>query len=248
MEVKDHYEKHLGHFYSWMFGDFESKVKDNLEFFSSQHIIPQYNKVCFDLGAGSGFQSIALAKQGFEVFAIDFSNTLLEELQAKKEDLPVRTVLTDILQMDSYPKSQPELVVCMGDTLTHLPDKTSIDKLFVNTFNILAENGLFILSFRELTFELEGEKRFIPVKSDSERILTCFLEYFPEFVRVHDILHEFNPKTGRWDQKISWYPKLRISKSEIENALLKAGFQIVFSEIMKGFVTIISKRFFQKMN
>jgi hypothetical protein len=36
---------------------------------------------------------------------------------------------------------------------------------------------------------LIGEQRLIPVRNDETRILTCFLEYEPEAVLVHDILH-----------------------------------------------------------
>jgi len=40
------------------------------------------------------------------------------------------------------------------------------------------------LSFRDLTPDLTGLNRFIPVRSDPDRIMTCFLEYEPETVIV----------------------------------------------------------------
>ena len=46
------------------------------------------------------------------------------------------------------------------------------------------------------------------VKNDDSRILTCFLEYFPHHVMVHDILYE--KQGGKWIQKVGSYPKLRL--------------------------------------
>lgn len=44
--------------------------------------------------------------------------------------------------------------------------------------------------YRELSSELEEIARFIPVNYDETRILTCFLEYEEEKVKVHDLLYE----------------------------------------------------------
>jgi hypothetical protein len=54
--------------------------------------------------------------------------------------------------------------------------------------------------FRDYAKPLQGDVRFIHVKSDEERILTCVLEYEESFVRVTDLLYE---KTdGTWTQKV----------------------------------------------
>ncbi len=42
MAVKEHYEQHLGGFYSWMVGDFKSKVVDFQEFLAEQEISPEH--------------------------------------------------------------------------------------------------------------------------------------------------------------------------------------------------------------
>jgi SAM-dependent methyltransferase len=241
MEVKDHYERHLAHFYSWMFGDFESKINENIAFFDLHQINPEGNTVCLDLGAGSGFQSLALAKKGFDVVAVDFSEVLLEELNARKGFLKVKTLQADILDFKAYSNYRPNLVVCMGDTLTHLPGKESIKRLIKTISAILQPEGKFVISFRDLSFELRGENRFIPVKSDHKRILTCFLEYFADHVEVYDLLNEYNMEAGTWDQKVSSYKKLRISKPEIEEMLLDEGLSIEFANVERGFVTLICK-------
>ena len=67
MHIKEHYENHLANFYSWMFGDFNTKIKEKQQFFQYHKIKPASSKIAIDLGAGCGFQSVPLAKIGFEV-------------------------------------------------------------------------------------------------------------------------------------------------------------------------------------
>jgi hypothetical protein len=57
--------------------------------------------------------------------------------------------------------------------------------------------GQLIVSFRDLTFELKGADRMIPVRMDEERLLATFLEYEPEHVVVHDFV--FDRSEGKWD-------------------------------------------------
>ncbi len=81
MNVKQHYDQHLGNFYSWMTGNFEVAVAQQMEVFRNFQLIPATTGKCLDLGAGHGIQSVALARLGFQVKAIDFNRQLLEELK-----------------------------------------------------------------------------------------------------------------------------------------------------------------------
>jgi hypothetical protein len=65
----------------------------------------------------------------------------------------------------------------MGDTLTHLPSFQAVRDLFVAVTATLVPGGLFILTWRDLTFELAGTDRFISIRSSENIIMTCFLEY-----------------------------------------------------------------------
>ena len=106
--------------------------------------------------------------------------------------------------------------------------------------NLLTDSGKLILSFRDLTYELRDEKRFIPVRSDENKIFTCFLEYFKDRVKVYDIVNEkFN---GVWKQKINCYDKIKISEEEIKTILKMNKFKINFFDIKNGFITIICEK------
>lgn len=238
MNAKEHYEKHLAGFYSWMAGDFSARVKDFEAFLTEQGIRPASSGVAIDLGAGHGIQSAALAKAGFKVQALDFNTQLLEELKINCRGLDVTAVEEDIRMVSKYTEPEPELIVCCGDTLTHLENESEIERFIEYSCDILKKGGKFILSFRDYSEKRTGDARFIPVKSDESRILTCFLDYLPTHVAVTDLLYE---RTGNtWKQKISTYLKFRISEDEAVEFLESNAMTILFHEVKNGIITIIA--------
>ena len=89
----------------------------------------------------------------------------------------------------------------------------------------LARGGVFAATFRDYaTSNLEGERRFILVRADADRILTCFLEYGDHQVMVNDLLHE--KADGQWRQTISSYPKLRLAPEWVASRLRELGFDV----------------------
>ena len=240
MRIKDHYDNHLGNIYSWMTGNFEEKQRAQQAFFVEHGLIPNKGKVAVDLGAGHGLQSVSLAKLGFEVHAVDFNHQLLAELQQNSLAIPIAIVEDDILNFLEHSNIDAELIVCMGDTLTHLESVDRVETLIQLMMKRLADGGKVVLSYRDLTRKLVGEQRFIPVRSDDSKILTCFLEYFPSVVMVHDILHE--KINGEWVQKVSAYPKLRLDESMVMALLTKNGFQIRMSQTVSRMIHIIAAK------
>ncbi len=240
MKAKDHYDNHLGNFYSWMVGNFEEKQREQQNFFGERGLYPRGSKIAFDLGAGHGLQSISLANLGYEVWAVDFSKQLLDDLDIRKQYLNIKTITDDILNFLKRTSEKVELIVCMGDTLTHLASIDAVADLVTEISKHLAPDGHVILSFRDLTRELIDEQRFILVQSDDSKILTCFLEYFPDNVMVHDVLNE--RQNGKWTQKVSAYPKLRVNQDMISKMLQENNIELVRSEIINRMIHLTGKR------
>lgn len=240
MQAKEHYENHLADFYSWMVGDLESKSTEFKKFLRSKGIEPKSTKTAIDLGAGIGIQSIALKNLGFEVTAVDFNKQLLNELKRNPNGKGIKIELTDITNVVDFQNLRPELIICCGDTITHLENKAQIEKLISDAIKILENKGYLILTFRDYSYELDEKQRFIPVKSTADRILTCILEYEPEKVKVSDLLHE--KINGKWTQKVSTYEKVRIGPSRIVEILEKNGMKIKLNEAINHMQTIIAEK------
>ena len=65
------------------------------------------------------------------MIAIDTSAELLDELRSHVGSLPVRTEKADLRDLPAIVQTgQATVIVCMGDTLTHLPEKSDVSTLF----------------------------------------------------------------------------------------------------------------------
>lgn len=239
MTVKEHYDNHLGHFYSWMTGNFQTKCSDFKNFLVENSVKPTSNKIALDLGAGHGLQSVPLAEIGFKVLAIDFNQNLLDELKANARDLNITTINEDIKKVEIF-ANKPELIVCCGDTLSHLNNNSEIKTFIADIAKALSNKGKLILSFRDYSTKLTGTDRFIPVKSDDTKILTCILDYEDEFVNVTDLLHERTDDV--WKQKVSTYKKVRLFTNEIVGYIEANGLTIKFNQIVNRLTTIIASK------
>ena len=239
--VKEHYDYLLAEHYSWMFGDHTAKVSENKKFFERLGIKPIMQGKGLDLGCGSGFQSIALAKLGFKVFGIDLCRRLLEELRGQSQGLDIDVIQGDILDQKIYADKGPfEVAVCMGDTLTHLPTVEDVMTLFENVYINLEYGGSLIVTFRDLTTELKGIDRIIPVRTDEDKLMVTFLEYEATHVRVHDLI--FVREESGWALKKGVYRKLRIGADQIQNYLVNIGYKIDVSETQEGFSVIVAQK------
>ena len=240
MTPKEHYDKYLSDIYTWMSGDLDAAVSTHREFFESKNIHPRSNGLALDLGAGTGIQSISLAACGFKVLSVDFSSTLLAELDSNKGELPITCIEADIINYVKSYQHNVELVVCMGDTLTHLPDEEQVATLIQSISTILVDGGKVIFSYRDLSKERKGEDRFIHVRSDDSRTLTCFIEYFPGHVMVHDIVTERRGST--WTQKVGSYPKLRLPVEMVSRLLRRNNLSVLSEELVRGMSFIVAEK------
>ena len=237
--VRDHYSKLLGPVYAWSAGGVDAALARGAGELDVLGLSPRKNAQAVDLGAGFGMHSIPLAQRGFSVLAVDTSPELLRELTAQAAKLPVQTIEADILSFRKHFEGTAEVILCMGDTLTHLSTLDQVESLFGEAATALDGNGIFVLTFRDYTPALLAERRFIPVRSDADRILTCFLEYDDSHVTVHDLLHERDG--AQWKLNVSSYRKLRLAREWVSRALEGRGFRVTQEAGLSGMVRFIAR-------
>jgi len=240
--VAMHYQTLLAEVYAWMFGGFEAGLRQNRALLDRLGLCrPKGSGHAVDLGAGCGFQTIPLAERGYKVIAIDSCERLLNELRAHAGTGPrICTAPGDLMEFECHLSGPVELVTCMTDTLLQLDSAEQVTMLFGRVLQALEEHGVLVLTFRDLTTELEGLDRFIPVRSDEGRLMQCFLEYEPGTVKVHDLL--YRKEGGKWTLSKGFYRKLRLSREWVADQLLEAGFGRVESQVDHGWVTVIAEK------
>src|ERR1700736_6066260 len=120
--VEDHYETHLAPVYAWMAGGLDAATARGESEIAA--VLPDLSSgsVAVDLGAGFGMHAIPLARRGCAVIAVDTSALLLEQLSQHSAGLPIEIVEDDLLSFPRHVNRKADAVLCMGDTLTHLPD------------------------------------------------------------------------------------------------------------------------------
>jgi SAM-dependent methyltransferase len=236
--VERHYEGLLAPVYAWMIGDPEAAFARSREALAAAGL-GRGQGLAVDLGAGSGLQSIPLAEAGFEVVAIDSSRLLLDERHRRAP--AIRVIDDDLCRFRAHAPGPCAAIVCMGDTLTHLRSTAEVERLISDAAAALAPGGRLVLGFRDYHGPgREGADRFIPVRSDADRILTCFLEYGPDQVQVHDILHE--RQGAGWTMRVSAYRKLRLDPAWVAERMQAAGLEAASSAGPPGVVTLVGVR------
>jgi 2-polyprenyl-3-methyl-5-hydroxy-6-metoxy-1,4-benzoquinol methylase len=240
VSVANHYEKHLGRIYTWMVGDVDAALSRSDAELDALPLPSKPAGTAVDLGAGFGLHSLPLARRGFKVVAIDSYEPLLQELVSRKGALPIRTVNADLLTFRAHVAEPVDVIVCMGDTLPHLPNLSSVGSLLGDVAASLSPGGLFVATFRDyVSTPLQGDGRFILVRSDEQRILTCFLEYLDTTVTVHDLLHQL--EGGSWRLHVSSYAKLRLAPQWVVEQLSSLGLFVHRDTASGGMIRIAAR-------
>jgi 2-polyprenyl-3-methyl-5-hydroxy-6-metoxy-1,4-benzoquinol methylase len=238
-DVKRHYAELLGSVYTWytsLAGDPAVRAASWLERYGLTPF-----ETYLDLGAGSGAHARALLGAGKRVTAVDFDARLLGELRASTLEHAARLTLEEadlIAHLRGAEQRRFDVVLCAGDTLTHLPAESAVVELVERSARLLTAGGRLALSYRDSTrFAAESVRRFIEVARDRQRTMHCLLEPIDAgHLRVTDIVTEVEADGPR--TRLSDYVKLRIPPERILEAADAAGLELVQRGDENGLTTL----------
>lgn len=238
--VVHHYASHLAPVYEWLAGGLETAVVRAAAELTALGLLHRPRCQVVDLGAGFGAYALAMARAGHAVLALDTSSLLLQRLQQAAHGLQITAVAADLRDFPVHLMRASDLILCMGDTLPHLPEAADVTRLVAEVAANLSAQGVFVATFRDYSQALTGEQRFIQVKSDAQRILTCFLEYEAGHVIVHDLLHERLEE--QWRLRVSAYRKLRLAPATLSDELRAHGLQVRQDVGPAGMIRVLAGR------
>jgi hypothetical protein len=95
-----------------------------------------------------------------------------------------------------------------------------------------------VLTFRDLSKELRDVDRVIPLYASDELVMTCFLEYEPTTVKVHDLIWIRQP--DGWRFRAGAYRKLRLAPDAVTAALERAEFTVERHQAPAGMVALVA--------
>lgn len=236
----EHYDALLADIYTWMVGGPQAASAASQTLFEHCGVAGHPHGVAIDLGCGPGFQSLALAKLGYKVLAVDNCAAFLKPLEAMASHLQITPIQDDLLNFERHIQSPVQLVACLGDTLTHLSSLDEVARLLSSIQTVLDDSGTVVLTLRDYTNEPPATQRFIPVRSDDTRILTCHLQFFDSDIEVTDLLYTREP--SGWTMSTSSYRKIRVPISWLVNELESRGFQIRRETLASGMICIVGSK------
>jgi SAM-dependent methyltransferase len=217
--VKSHYDKLLAPVYSWTLGDFDGRVQKSEALFRSLRL-DRFKGRALDLGCGTGVQTLALSRLGFDVTGVDFSSVILREYRARTAAVGAVAIEADISSFAIEPPF--DVAVCLGDTVSHVESWDAVRAMFRAVHGVLRPGGAFVLASRDHSIVYEGDARFLVIRNDASQSLICFLEDTGEHVRVTDLLC----RRDGTPLQVSSYLKLRVSPKSLAVELEAAGFPI----------------------
>ena len=162
-------------------------------------------------------------------------------LRARGDARAVRlaTVRGDIVDASSLVSGRFEVILCMGDTITHLGSLDAVRAVIASVRTLLEPEGRLVLSYRDYAQPRVGSDRFVLVRGDDQRILTCVLEWEDAYVNVTDVVHE--RAASGWTMRSSSYRKLRFTTEWMLALLESSGLRVERSESTAGFVRIVAR-------
>ena len=193
-----------------------------------------------DLGAGFGTHAIPLADLGYSVLAIDSSGTLLDVIRNHESANSILTVQDDPSSFKNHLTRPGGANSCMGDTLTHSgPTSKPSSSPSPWSLETLVPGGILHCDVSRLLHAAGRSQRFIPVRSDPDRIPPAFSQYEAETVMVHDIPEHQRTGADR-RQRVSAYRKLRLSPDWVTRALESQGLSsCAENRILAGMVRLL---------
>lgn len=104
-------------------------------------------ELVLDLGCGTGTLTELLAKEGYDMIGVDFSEEMLNRAMEKREEsgLQILYLLQDMREFELYGTVKAVVSVC--DSLNYLLEEDDIIETFRLVNNYLDPQGLFIFDF-----------------------------------------------------------------------------------------------------
>jgi len=147
--------------------DYKSLIKRDWKGFISG--LRKYNiKTILDLGCGYGHWSIALAKGGFDVYAVDISKSAINILKkwSNKEKLNIKCRVISGTCIDKL-KKRFDAIIC-NSVLDHMLIKDA-EKTIQKIYKTLKPNGIAYLSFDGR--EKENPDNFIILQDRTQKYI-----------------------------------------------------------------------------
>lgn len=148
----DHYQKEYVHRFvdKWdELIDWDARYKSEGDFFV-QLLKERGAKRILDVASGTGFHSVRLIEEGFEVCSVDGSAQMLAKAfeNGRRRGHILRTIQADWRWLNRDVHATYDAVICLGNSFTHLFSEHDRRKALAEFYAVLKHDGCLILDQR----------------------------------------------------------------------------------------------------
>ncbi|KIX10851.1 glycine/sarcosine N-methyltransferase [Dethiosulfatarculus sandiegensis] len=107
-------------------------------------------KKILDVATGTGFHSVRLLSEGFDVTSIDGSPQMLSKAfeNAKRHGFILNTCLADWRFLNRDVHGEFDAIICLGNSFTHLFKENDRRKALAEYYSMLAHDGILVIDQR----------------------------------------------------------------------------------------------------
>jgi len=137
--------------------DWDQRAKSEGHFFIDM-LKERGAKKILDVATGTGFHSVRLRNEGFEVVSADGSPEMLARAfsNARRHDQILRTVQADWRWLNRDIHGKYDAVICLGNSFTHLFSERDRRKTLAEFYAALRHDGVLILDQRNYDMILDS--------------------------------------------------------------------------------------------
>lgn len=185
------------------------------------------NDLVLDLGCGTGTLTELLAKEGYDMIGIDYSQEMLARAMEKRDEtgLQILYLLQDMREFELYGTVKAIVSVC--DSLNYLLEEEDVIETFRLVNNYLDPKGLFIFDFNTVYKykEVIGDATIAENREDCSFI---WENYYHEEDEINEYEVTFFIKEGELFRRFEETHYQRgYTPQQMKDFLAKAGLEFV---------------------
>jgi len=139
--------------------DWDARGRGEGDFFVDE-LKKRGKKKILDVAAGTGYHSIKLLKNDFEVWSADGSPVMLAKAfeNGRKRGEILRTIQADWRWLNRDVHGKFDAIICLGNSFTHLHSENDRRKSLAEYYSALKHDGILILDHRNYDAILDSEE------------------------------------------------------------------------------------------
>ena len=185
-------------------------------------------KRLLDIACGAGLYSVALAQEGYDMWAADLDAEMVRQTntRAAAGGVSVRAVMLDMLELNKLETELFDCVFCIGNSIVHLAGRDAIFSALLQMKERLRQSGRLVLQIINFDRVISRGITTLPSILKPETGLEFHRNYSFDtktgligFDTVLKVIH--HGEAEKYSNRIKLFP---LVASELRNLLERAGF------------------------